>query len=53
MGRTGLSWLWIGSSGFSEHGDEHSGSIKKEGYFWISRVTIGFSNNILHNGVSK
>jgi hypothetical protein len=26
---------------------------KKAGYFLISWVTISFSNNILHHGVSK
>jgi hypothetical protein len=39
--------------GFCEHADEPSGSIKKAGYFLISLVTISFSNNILHHGVSK
>jgi hypothetical protein len=39
--------------GFCEHGDEPSGSIKKAGNFLISLVTISFSNNILHNGLSK
>jgi hypothetical protein len=38
-------------SGFCEHGNENSGFIKKTGYFSKSRVTIGFSNNILHHGV--
>jgi hypothetical protein len=39
-------------AGFCEHSDEPSGSIKKVGYFMISWVTISFSNNILHHGVS-
>jgi hypothetical protein len=38
---------------FYKHGDEPSGSIKKAGYFLIGRVAISFSNNNLHNGVSK
>jgi hypothetical protein len=38
---------------FSEHGNEPSGSIKKAGYFLTSLVTISFSNNALHHGVSK
>jgi hypothetical protein len=38
---------------FCKHGDETSGSIKKAGYFLISLVTIRFSNNILHHGVSE
>jgi hypothetical protein len=34
MGRTGFGWLRIGSSGgLCEHGNEHSGSIKRAGYF--------------------
>jgi hypothetical protein len=54
MRRTGFSWLKIGSSGglvwtrwwtFGFH--------KKAVYFLISWVTISFSNNILHHGVSK
>jgi hypothetical protein len=36
-----------------EHGDETSGSIKKAGYFLTSWVTISFTNNVLHRGVSK
>jgi hypothetical protein len=40
-------------AGFCEHGIEPSGSIKKAGYFLTSWVTISFSNNILHRGVSK
>jgi hypothetical protein len=28
------------------------GSIKKAGYFFISRATISFSNDILDHGVS-
>jgi hypothetical protein len=52
--RTGLGWLRIGSSGeFCKHGNEPSGSIKKRGYFLAGLVTIKFSNNILHHGVSK
>jgi hypothetical protein len=38
-------------AGFCEHSNEPSGSIKKAGFFLISRVTINFSNNILHHGV--
>jgi hypothetical protein len=38
---------------FCEDGNEPSGSIKKAGYFLISWVTIGFSNNVLHHGVIK
>jgi hypothetical protein len=36
-------------AGFCEHGNEPSGSIKKAGCL----VTISFSNNVLHHGVSK
>jgi hypothetical protein len=45
MGRTGFSWLMIGSSGrlFSH----------KQRLFLISWVTISFSNTILHHGVSE
>jgi hypothetical protein len=39
--------------GFCEHGNEPSGSIKKAGYFLTGRVTVSFSNNILHHGVSE
>jgi hypothetical protein len=37
-------------TGFCEHCNEHSGSIKKAGFF--DKLTISFSNNILHHGVS-
>jgi hypothetical protein len=37
-------------AGLCEHGNEPSGSIKKAGYCLTSRVTISFSNNILHHG---
>jgi hypothetical protein len=40
-------------AGFCEHGNEPSDFVKKAGFFLQSEVTIGFSNNILHNGVSK
>jgi hypothetical protein len=40
-------------AGFSEHGNESSGSIKKAGYFLTSCVIISFSNNVLHHEVSK
>jgi hypothetical protein len=40
-------------AGFCEHGDVPLVTIKKAGYFMISRVTISFSNNIVHHGVSK
>jgi hypothetical protein len=37
MGQTGFSWLRIGPvAGCCEHSDEHSGSIKKVGFFLIS-----------------
>jgi hypothetical protein len=39
-------------AGFCEHCNEPSGSIKK-GYFLTDRVTISFSNNVLHYGVSN
>jgi hypothetical protein len=40
-------------AGVCEDGNEPSCSIKKAGYFLISWVTISFSSNILHHGVSK
>jgi hypothetical protein len=40
-------------AGFCEHGNEPLGSIKKVGYFLAGSVTISFSNNILHHGVSE
>jgi hypothetical protein len=39
-------------AGFCEHGNELSGSMKKD-YCLTSCVTISFSNNILHHGVSN
>jgi hypothetical protein len=52
MGRTGFGWLRIGSS---EHGNEPSGFHKgsRVFFFLANWVTISFSNNILHHGVSK
>jgi hypothetical protein len=56
IGINGAHWIRlarIGSSGgFCEHGDEPSGSVRKRD-FLTSLVTISFSNNILHRGVSK
>jgi hypothetical protein len=40
-------------TGFSEHGNEPSDSIKKAGYLLTSCVTTSFSNNILQHAVSK
>jgi hypothetical protein len=40
-------------AGFCKHGNEPSGFIKKSGYFLTGLVTISFSNNVLHHGVSK
>jgi hypothetical protein len=39
-------------AGFCKHCNELSGSIKKAGYLLKISVTISFSNNILHRGVS-
>jgi len=39
--------------GFYEHDNEPSASIKKAAYFLTRWVTIGFSNDVLHHGVSK
>jgi hypothetical protein len=39
-------------AGFCEHGNEPSGSVNKAGYFF-DKLTISFSSNILHHGVSK
>jgi hypothetical protein len=50
MWRTGFGCLRIGSSGGLLW---TLGSITKAGYFLTSWVTISFSNNILHHGVSK
>jgi hypothetical protein len=37
MGRTGFSWVSIGSGGgLYKHGNEPSGSIKNAGYFLIN-----------------
>jgi hypothetical protein len=40
-------------AGFCEHGNETSGSIKKARYFLTGGVTISFSNNVLHHGMSE
>jgi hypothetical protein len=40
-------------AGFCEQGNETSGPIKKAGYCLTGRVTLKFSNNVLHHGVSK
>jgi len=39
--------------GFCENGNEPSGFIKKAGYFLTSCMSVSFSNNIPHHGVSK
>jgi hypothetical protein len=38
--------------GFSEHSNEPFGSIKEAGYCLAGFVTISFSKNILHHGVT-
>jgi hypothetical protein len=38
-------------AGFCRHGNEPSGSIRKEDIF--DKLRDSFSNNILHHGVSK
>jgi hypothetical protein len=40
-------------AGFCEHGNEPSGSINKVGCCLRSWMTISFSKDILHHGVSK
>jgi hypothetical protein len=40
-------------TGFCEHGNVPSGSIKEAGYFLIGRGTIIFPNNVLPHGVSN
>jgi hypothetical protein len=40
-------------AGFCEHGNEPSGSIKKAGCCLTRQVTISFSKNVLHHGVSE
>jgi hypothetical protein len=44
---------WGPVAGFCEQGNEPSGSIKKAGNSLTRWVTIGFSKNILHHGVSE
>jgi len=39
-------------AGFCEHGNEPSGSIKKQDFFLTSWVAFSFSYNVLHHGVS-
>jgi hypothetical protein len=54
MGRTGFGWLRIGSGGGLLWTRWWTfGFRKKTGYFLMSWVTISFSNNILHHGVSE
>jgi hypothetical protein len=38
-------------AGFFEHGDEPSGSIRKQDIF--DKLSDSFSSNMLHHGVSK
>jgi len=40
-------------AGFCEHGNEPSGSMKKTCYSLTTWLTISFSKNILHHGVSN
>jgi hypothetical protein len=42
----------MSSGGLCEHGHEPSGSVKKAGYCLTGWVTISFSKNIVHHGVS-
>jgi hypothetical protein len=52
MRRIGFSWLRIVSiAGLCEHGNEHSGSIRKKDIF--DKLIDSFPNNILHHGVSQ
>jgi hypothetical protein len=37
-------------AGFCEHGNERSGSLRKQDFF--DKLTFSFSNNVLHHGVS-
>jgi hypothetical protein len=40
-------------AGFCDHGNEPSGSMKKAGNYLTRYVTISFSKNVLHHGVSE
>jgi putative transposon-encoded protein len=40
-------------AGICEHGDGPSVSIKKQDIFLTSCVTVSFSKNVLHHGMSK
>jgi hypothetical protein len=40
-------------AGFCENSNEPLGCIEKAGYYLTSCVTINFSKNILHHGVSE
>jgi hypothetical protein len=51
MGRSGLSWLRIGSSGGLLWKRWWIFGFHKERIFFDNWVTISFSNNILHHGV--
>jgi hypothetical protein len=56
IGMDRVNWIWLAGDrvqGFCEHGSEPLGSIKKAGYCLTRWVTISFSKNILHHGVSK
>jgi hypothetical protein len=53
MGRTGFGWLRIGSSGGLLWTRWWAFGFRKKAGFLMSWVTISFSNNILHHGVSK
>jgi hypothetical protein len=52
--RTGFCWLMIGSSGGILWPRCWTCGFSKKGWYFLTRwVTISFSNNILHHGVSK
>jgi hypothetical protein len=58
VGIDGANWIRLGQDrvrwrAFFEHDNVPSGSVKKAGYSLTSRVTISFSNNILHHRLNK
>jgi hypothetical protein len=53
----GENWIRLAQecpiASFCENSNEPSDSVQKAGYYLTSWVTINFSKNILHHGISK
>jgi hypothetical protein len=49
----GSPWFVLPMASFCEHGNKPSCSIKKARHCLTSGVTMNFSKNILHHGVTQ